>query len=237
MLHQLRDAALNRPHDGHHPRSHRLKQGYRQAFKVGHQQDRLTALQQRLHLLGGNTAMKMDAIGHAGLVHELLASGARSAVTDEVGFYLARDPAGVDEGVHHLLDALLALHQAAAVHHAERLVREAGLGHWRRDAAGDHLRVSGGQALAQLLGQELGDADAAAAVGFRGEGFGDAPVIGVVGMHGEDPGQALPAGVGGGEVVRVQALGQEQVGLHLVEELEGPAIGGVFRLLCIKRVI
>ena len=58
--------------------------------------------------------MEMDAIGHAGLVHELLASGARSAVTDEVGFYLARDPAGVDEGVHHLLDALLTLHQAAA---------------------------------------------------------------------------------------------------------------------------
>jgi hypothetical protein len=74
-----------------------------------------------------------------------------------------------------------------------------------------------------LLGQELGDADAAAAVGFRGEGFGDAPVIGVVGMHSEDPGQALPAGVSGGEVVRVQALGQEQVGLHLVEELEGLA--------------
>ena len=155
--------------------------------------------------------MEMDAIAEAGLVHELLASGARSAVTDEVGFYLARDPAGVDEGVHHLLDALLALHQAAAVHHAERLVREACLGRRQRDAAGDHLRVSGRQTLAQLLGQELGDADAAAAVGFRGEGFGDAPVIGVVGMHSEDPGQALPAGVCGGEVVRVQALGQKQV--------------------------
>lgn len=62
-------------------------------------------------------------------------------------------------------------------------------------------------------------------MGFRGERFGDAPVIGVVGMHGEDPGQALATGVGGGEVVRVQALGQEQIGLHLVEELEGA--GGV----------
>lgn len=107
-----------------------------------------------------------------------------------------------------------------ADHHTERLIREAGLGRWQRDAVGDHLRVGGGHALAQLLGQELGDADAAAAVGFWGEGFGDAPVIGVVGMHGEDPGQALAAGVGGGDVVRVQALGQEQIGLHLVEELE-----------------
>ena len=56
------------------------------------------------------------------------------------------------------------------------------------------------------MGQELGDADAAAAVGCRGEGFGDEPVIGVVGMHGEDPGQTL---VGGGGDVRVWALGHE----------------------------
>lgn len=154
------------------------------------------------------------------LVYELLVGGSRLTVADQVGFDLAGGSAGVDQGVHHLLDALLALHQAADVHHAERLIREAGLGRWQRDAVGDHLRVGGGQALAQLLGQELGDADAAAAVGFRGEGLGDAPVIGVVGMHGEDPGQALAAGVGGGEVVRVQALGQEQIGLHLVEELE-----------------
>lgn len=107
-----------------------------------------------------------------------------------------------------------------ADHHTERLIREAGLNRWQCDAAGDHLRVGGGQALAQLLGQELGDADAAAAVGFGGEGIGEPPVIGVVGMHGEDPGQALAAGVGGGDVVRVQALGQEQIGLHLVKELE-----------------
>lgn len=106
-------------------------------------------------------------------------------------------------------------------------------GHWQRDAAGDHLRVGGGQALAQQLRQELRDADAAAAVGFRGEGFGDAPVIRVVGMHGEDPGQALPAGVGGGDVVRVQALGQEQIGLHLVEELEIDTGDGVYRQLYI----
>ena len=77
---------------------------------------------------------------------------ARSAVNDEVGFYLAREPAGVDEGVHHLLDALLALHQATAVDHAERLIREAGLGRRQRDAAGDHLRVGSRQTLAQLLG-------------------------------------------------------------------------------------
>ncbi len=43
--------------------------------------------------------------------------------------------------------------------------------------------------------------------GFPGEGFSDSPVIGVVGMNGEDPGQALVVGVGGDEVVRVQALG------------------------------
>ena len=109
-----------------------------------------------------------------------------------------------------------------ADHHTEGVIREAGLGRWQRDAAGD-LRVGARQALAQLLGQELGDADAAAAVGFGGEGIGDAPVIGVVGMHGEDPGQALADGVGGGDVVRVQALGQEQIGLHLVEELESLA--------------
>jgi hypothetical protein len=40
-------------------------------------------------------------------------------------------------------------------------------------------------------------------------------------MHGEDPGQALAAGVGGSYVVRMHGLGQEQIGLHLVEELEG----------------
>ena len=46
-------------------------------------------------------------------------------------------------------------------------------------------------------------------------------------MHGEDPGQALAAGVGGGDIVRVHALGQEQIGLHLVEELEGLAGVGI----------
>jgi hypothetical protein len=46
-------------------------------------------------------------------------------------------------------------------------------------------------------------------------------------MHGEDLGQALAHGVGGGHVVDVQALGQEQIGLHLVEELEGQAGVGV----------
>ena len=188
-------------------------------------------------MLGGNAAMEMDAIGQPGLVHGLLASGALSAVTDEVGFNLARDPAGVDEGVHHLLDALLALHQAAAVDHTERLIREAGLGRRKHDAVGDHLRVSCRQALAQPLGQELENTDAAAAVGFRGEGFGGAPVIWVVGMHGEDPTQALLAGVGGGDVVRVQVLVHEQIGLQLIENLEALAGDGVNCLLCIKCVI
>jgi hypothetical protein len=85
--------------------------------------------------------------------------------------------------VHHLVDALLAHHQAAAEHHAERMIREACLGRWHRDAVGDHLLVGGVQTLAKLLGQDLGDADAAAAVGFRGEGFGDVPVIGAIEMQ------------------------------------------------------
>jgi len=76
--------------------------------------------------------------------------------------------------------------QTAAENHAEWLIREAGLSLWQRNAVGDHRRVGGGQALAQLLGQELGDADAAAAVGFRGEGFGDASIIGVVEMEAEE---------------------------------------------------
>ena len=111
----------------------------------------------------------------------------------------------MDEGVHHRLDALLALHHAAAVHGAERLIREAALDRWQRDAVGDHLWVGGRQALAQLLGQELGDADAGPAVSFRGEGLGQAPEIGVIGMHGADPELALADGVGGGNDVRVQA--------------------------------
>jgi hypothetical protein len=44
------------------------------------------------------------------------------------------------------------------------------------------------------MGQEVGDAYAAAVMGFRCEGFGDAPVIGFDGMHGDDPCQA---GLGG----------------------------------------
>ena len=165
--------------------------------------------------------MEVNAVGETGLVHKLLASDAIGALADQVGFDLAGGLASEDQRMHNSLDAFLGLHHAAAVHHAKRLIRIAGLVRWQRDAVGDHLRVGGGQALAKLLSQKLGDADAAAAVGFRGEGFGDAPVIGVVGMHGEDPGQALAASVGGGDVVRVQALGKEQIGLHLVEELEG----------------
>lgn len=42
-------------------------------------------------------------------------------------------------------------------------------------------------------------------------------------MHGEDPGQALAAGVGSGEIMLVHALGQEQIRLRLIEELESMA--------------
>jgi hypothetical protein len=52
-------------------------------------------------------------------------------------------------------------------------------------------------------------------------------------MHGEDPGQALAADVGGSYVVRMHGLGQEQIGLHLVEELEGVTGDGVYRQLYI----
>lgn len=48
------------------------------------------------------------------------------------------------------------------------------------------MRVSGEQALTELLGKENGDADAAAAEGLRSEGFGDAPFIGAESIHGED---------------------------------------------------
>lgn len=168
-MHQLGDATGDGAHHRHHPGRHRLKQGHRQAFKVGHQQDRLTALQQQLHMLGGNAAMEMDAIRQAGLVHELLACGARSAVTDQVGFNLAGVPAGVDEGVHNLLDALLTLHQATAVDDAERLIREAGQNCWQRGAVGDDQRIGGGKALLKLVSEELGDADAAASIEFGGE--------------------------------------------------------------------
>lgn len=116
--------------------------------------------------------MEVDAVGEAGLVYELLAGSAGGTFADQTCFDLAVVAACVDEGVHHLTDALPSLH------HAERLIREAGLGRWQRDAAEDHLRAWWRAGLAQLLGQELGDADAAAAMDFRGEGFGDAPVTG-----------------------------------------------------------
>lgn len=178
MVHQLRLNALNRPHQLHHPSSHRFQQGHRQAFTARNQQNRLARLQQRLHLLGGNATVEVDSVGEAALMNKLLAGCSVWTVPDQVDFNLPRDPAGVDEGVHHLMDALLALHHAAAIHHAERLIREAGLGRWQRDAVRDHLRAAGGQALAQQLGKELGEADAAGYLGFRCEAFGDAPVIG-----------------------------------------------------------
>lgn len=53
---------------------------------------------------------------------------------------------------------------------------------WQRNAVRDHLWVRGWQALAQLLGQILGDTDTAAAMSFRGEAIGDAPVIEIVAM-------------------------------------------------------
>ena len=148
-------------------------------------------MQQRLDLCGGNATMEMNAGGETGLMHKLLASGAIGALANQIGFNLAGGLASEDQRLHNSLDALLALHHAAAVHHAKRMIRKAGLGCLQRDAVGDHSRVGGGQALAQLLGQELGNAYAAAAVGFRGEGFGDAPVTGTGGMYGEYSGVML----------------------------------------------
>ena len=49
------------------------------------------------------------------------------------------------------------------------------------------------QALAKLLGQELGDADAAVVMGFRGEGFSDLPVIGVERMRAKRSGRNASA--------------------------------------------
>ena len=159
------------------PQQPYFKQSHRQPLKFRHQQNCLAALKQRLHLLGWNAAVELDAVGETGLVHERLARDALVAVADQVGFNLAGRLAGVDEGVHHTLDTLLPLHHAAAVDHEIRLIRKTELGGWQCDAAEDHLRVGGGQALAQLLGQALEDGDDAAAVSFRGEGFGDTPVI------------------------------------------------------------
>lgn len=91
--------------------------------------------------------------------------------------------AGVDELVHHLLDALLTLHHGAAIHHAERLIGEAHLGRWQRDAIGGSPAVAGRRAHAKLLSQELKDADTGAAVGFQIELLDETPVIGVSGMN------------------------------------------------------
>lgn len=71
------------------------------------------------------------------------------------------------------------------------------------------------------MSEELGDADRALAMHFRGEYFGNAPVIGVIRIDGENPGNAVPASVCGCQVMGMQALGQEQVGLNLMEKLEG----------------
>lgn len=76
----------------------------------------------------------------------MLAGGLIGSVPDQVGFDLAGGSTGVDEGLHQLMAALLAFHQAAAVHHAEWLDLKACLGRRQRDAVGDHLGVAGGQA-------------------------------------------------------------------------------------------
>ncbi len=80
----------------------------------------------------------------------------------------------MDEGVNHLMDALLALHHATATNHEKQMIRKAGLSNLERDASGGQSKVGGEQALAELLGQELGDTVDAAAVVCQGEGFGDA---------------------------------------------------------------
>lgn len=41
-------------------------------------------------------------------------------------------------------------------------------------------------------------------------------------MYANDPGQFPPAGGGSGDDRREKVLYQEQIGLHLVEDLEGP---------------
>lgn len=142
----------------------------------------------------------MVAIGETSLVHKLLAGRPGRAVADQIFFDLTGGFASVDQGVRHLMDALLPLNQAAAVDHEERLIHKAGMGRWQRDAAGDDLGVGGGQALAQLLGEEPVHADIAASIDFRDEDFSDAPVIGVIRVHGEDPGQAPQAGVGSSDL-------------------------------------
>jgi hypothetical protein len=98
-------------------------------------------LQKGLHLFGGYTSVEVEAVNEAGLVHELLAGCAVGAVADQVGFDLAGDLASVSEGVHNLVNELLAFHHAHALHDAERLIREAGLGRWQSDTAGDYLRL------------------------------------------------------------------------------------------------
>jgi hypothetical protein len=82
MLHQFGDATLNLPHHRYHTGSHGVEEGHRQVFKIGHQEDRLGALQELLKLVGWHKPAEVDAIGEAGLMQELLAGGAFGGVAD-----------------------------------------------------------------------------------------------------------------------------------------------------------
>ena len=84
--------------------------------------------------------MGVDALGEACLVYELLAGGAGGA-----SIWLEERKAWMRMCTTwwmHFWHSTM-----RADHHAERLIREAGLGRWQSDAVGDHLRVGGRQAL------------------------------------------------------------------------------------------
>ena len=80
--------------------------------------------------------MELDATGKAGLTDEILASCTFGTISNQVRFDLAGGLASLDEGVHNLMNALLAFHHAAAIHHAEGLIQEAGLAVWYGNALG-----------------------------------------------------------------------------------------------------
>ena len=101
IQHQLRDAALNRPHHRNHPSSHGLQQSDKHALKVKSQQDRLTALQKGLHLLRYYAALKLNSPGHAGLTDEIFASCTFGTISNQVSFDLAVGLARLDEDVHY----------------------------------------------------------------------------------------------------------------------------------------
>jgi hypothetical protein len=67
---------------------------------VGHQQDRLTVLQEQLYLMVENALMKVDALSEPGMMNQLLAGAANVDVVDQVGFDLAGGSTTVYESSH-----------------------------------------------------------------------------------------------------------------------------------------